>query len=600
MLRAMLRRLLAAARARVPPSLEQVLALLEEGRLKEAESVAREACIARPDDAQPRQLLGHVLSQRGEFSSAIVALEQAREIDPDNAEVHYALGRAHFGRYAFVASIAAFRSSLDVAPKWPPPWVSLADALAAIDSVDAAEDAYRRALELSPDLAVAHYNYGNLLLRLGRADEAVSAYKRALELKPGFKGAHTNLVYALNFLNSCTPEQVFEAHVAWAREHAEPLTAKAEPHARPRRSRQPLRVGYVSPNFRAHAVTYFFEPVLRHHDSHAFRVYCYADVKLPDATTARLRGYGAIWTDVAGRSDEDVAARIRRDGIDILVDLTGLTENDRLLLFARKPAPIQITWNGYANTTGMTAIDYRITDAYADPPGPSDALHVERLLRLPEIYMPFEAPREDVAPAGPPSLERGFCTFGSFNAISKLNDRTIRLWSRILAALPSARLMMLTVPQGRTRERIVAAFASQGVTADRLDLRPRLDHAAFLAAHNDADIALDAFPFHGTTTTAHTLWMGVPLITLSGRVHAGRVGVSMLSNAGLSDLVARSEDDYVALAVELARDGARLQDLRRTLRARMCASPNMDGARFTRHLEDAYRKVWAAYCETFA
>lgn len=596
MLKSMLRGLLAGRGAAAPSSLDRAVGLLDEGRLEEAEAVIRQLCVAQPDESEPRHLLGHVLSRRGQLPAAIAVLEQASEIAPDSAAVHYSLGRARFAFRAFHDAATALRRAAEIEPSWAPAWLSVGDAEAALDSVDEAEDSYLRALELAPNLPEAYYNYANLLLRLGRIDEAVKRYEKALELKPDFQGAHTNLVYTLNFVDPYSPEDVFRAHLAWAQRYAEPLTVRAEPHARRRGSQRPLRVGYVSANFRDHAVTYFFEPVLRHHDARAFRIYCYSDVKAPDARTKRLRRYPSTWRDIAGQSDEEVARLVRADRIDILVDLTGLTQNDRLLLFARRPAPVQVTWNGYANTTGMSAMDYRITDAYADPPGMTEHVHTERLLRMPEIYMPFEVPDDDVPAGLPPMLERGYVTFGSFNALSKLSARTIRLWSRILEVVPSARLTMLTVPDGRTRTRLHDAFARYGIEPGRLELRGRLSHREFMTAHTEADIALDSFPFHGTTTTSHTLWMGVPLVTLAGPAHASRVGVSMLSNAGLAHLVASTEDEYVSLAVTLAQDPSQLQELRAQLRERMRNSPNMNGPRFTRALEDTYTKIWNDYC----
>jgi predicted O-linked N-acetylglucosamine transferase (SPINDLY family) len=287
-------------------------------------------------------------------------------------------------------------------------------------------------------------------------------------------------------------------------------------------------------------------------------------------------------------ADEELAALIRKDRVAILVDLSGHTADDRLGVFARKPAAIQITWNGYANTTGMSAVDYRITDAYADPPGMTEHLHTEKLLRMPDIYMPCARPEEDLA-AGPcPFSSRGYITFGSFNAISKLRPRMISIWGSILKRVPSARLLMMTVPQGRTRLRLLKQFEECGVDSRRIDMRGRLSHREFLAAFREADIALDTFPFHGTTTTAHTLWMGLPVVTLAGASHVSRVGVSMLSNVGLNSCIAGDESQYIELGVKLANDPERLTMLRQTLRGRMLHSPNMDGARFTGFLENTY------------
>jgi protein O-GlcNAc transferase len=576
--------------------MDDAVALVEEGRWEQAEPLLRELAVLKPDDPELRHLLGFVRYRQGHFQAALAPLEQAIELAPDRADIHYTLGRTRIAYKAFHDAAKALRRAAEIAPAWAPAWLSLADALAGSELVDEAEEAYLKALELAPKVAESHYNYGNLLIRVGRIEEAICSYEAALHYQPVFKGAHNNLVYALNFSDARTPEEVFRAHVEWAERFAEPLTRQAERHPAPSLAPKRLRIGYVSPNFRDHAVTYFFEPVLRAHNARNFSIYCYSDVRIPDARTERLRAMECVWRDTAPLGDEELAALIRKDKIDILVDLTGHTENDRLMVFARKPAPVQVTWNGYANTTGLTAIDYRVTDSYADPPGNTDVLHTEKLLRMPEIYMPFNVPSDDVPEGLSPVLERGYITFGSFNAISKVTPTTIKLWSRVLLANPSSRLLMLTLPEGKTRSRLRGAFSECGVDPARIEMRGRLKQREFMAAHHDADIALDCYPFHGTTTTAHTLWMGLPLVTLAGRSHVARVGVTMLTNVGLPELIAPDPDAYVALTVKLASSVRWLKELRQTLRSRMLNSPNMNGARFTRFLEAAYGGIWNDYC----
>jgi protein O-GlcNAc transferase len=595
MLKQVLRQLLPQQPRTLASSLDNAMRLLNEGRFEEAELVFRRLSILSPDDADLRHLLGYVQSRRRQFPAAETSLQQAIELAPDRADIHFTLGRTRMAYRAFHAAAEALNRAVELAPTWAPAWITLGDALAGIDSVDQAEDAFLKGLELAPAISEAHYNYGNLLLRLGRVEDAIRSYEKALHHKPDFQKANNNLVYALNLSDTYSPERVFDAHVEWAQRYAEPLTRQAAPHRRPSKALRPLRVGYVSANFRDHAVSYFFEPVLRRHNSARFRIYCYSDVRVPDARTDRLRRMASVWRETPHLSDQELAQLVRADRIDILVDLTGHTEHDRLTVFARKAAPIQVTWNGYANTTGMTAMDYRITDAYADPPGMTEGLHTEKLLRMPEIYMPFEIPEDDVDEGPSPCVDRGHVTFGSFNAISKVTPRMIELWSRILRRVPSSRLLMLTVPEGRTRSRLRMHFAECGVNADRVEMRGRSKQREFMAAHHDADIALDCYPFHGTTTTAHTLWMGLPLITLAGRTHVARVGVSMLENVGLSELVASNEDEYIELAVKLASDPVWLKGLRQSLRACMLRSPNMDGARFTRFLEQAYESIWNDY-----
>lgn len=596
MLKALLRSVLfGRSRGREQISLEAAVALAEADRMEEAETMLRAFCLAQPEHADGRLWLGRVLYRQKKIAAALAVLEQAVELAPANADAHYLLGRALTDNREFAAAAEALRRVVELEPAWGPGPLALADALDGMGDVDAAEDNYQRALELAPTLATAAYNYGNLLNRVGRIDEGIACYRRALAINPEFRGPYTNMLFALTRSDTAAPEEIFRAHEDWARRYAEPLTAAAEPcPARPR-THAKVKVGYVSPDFRDHPVSYFLQPVLESHDRATFEICCYSDVPVPDAYTARLRGFAQVWRDTHTLSDEALARLVREDRVDILVDLAGHTRGDRLLAFARRAAPIQVTWMGYPNTTGLSAMDYRLSDPYADPPGMTEHLHSERLVRLPEIYMPFAEPA-DALPIGPlPALARGHVTFGSFNIAAKLTPSMLRLWARVLRALPAARLMVLDLPAGRSRQRIKHMLAEEGVAPGQLDLRGRLSYREYWAAYNEVDIALDTHPCSGTTTTAHALWMGLPPVTLPGATHASRVATTMLTNAGLAEFVARSEEDYVAIAVSLAQNLPRLQALRAGLRDSMRASPNMDGARFTRFLEAAYTNMWKDY-----
>jgi predicted O-linked N-acetylglucosamine transferase (SPINDLY family) len=582
--------------ASIPAELGRALNQQALGDLHGAERVYRSILAEHPEHASALHLLGHVLTLQAKTAEAVSVLTRAAELAPDDADVSFNLGCALHREGQRGAAERAFRRAVDLRPGFVAAWLSLAGAMTDAHDLDAAEDCFQRALELDPGFAEAHYNYGNLLHREGRIAEALSHYRSALSLKPDFMRAHSNLVYALNFSSEHSPQVVFNEHREWARVHAEPLTRAVIPHSNPRTSGRRLRVGYVSPNFRDHAVTYFFESTLRHHDPGRIAAYCYSDVEHPDAYTERLQRAAHAWRDIAGQDDQSVAELVRGDAIDILVDLTGHTDNHRLLMFARRPAPVQVTWNGYANTTGMLAIDYRISDASADPPGMTENLHTEKLIRLPEIYMAFTPPAASPEVSAAPVLTAGHITLGSFNALSKVTDRVIKVWSEILHRLPESRLLIFTVPAGRTRDRIIGEFAEHGIAHTRVKLIPRLPLAEFLEAHARVDIALDPFPFSGTTTTCQTLWMGVPVITLAGKSHVSRVGVTMLNSVGLAQCVAESESDYVTRAIALAADRVRLQELRHGLREQMARSPLANGARLTRFLEDAYVKMWEDYC----
>ena len=576
--------------------LGRAIELQNSAELDAAEQLLKRLLLQRPRDGDTLHLLGSLMMRQGRHAEAVAVLIEVIALQPESAEAHFNLGTACSNLGQFQNAATHFAHAAELRPGFAEAHLGLGNALKASNEPDAAEDAYRNALKLTPQSAETFYNLGNLCHQLGRGDEAVECYRRAIELQPSFVAAHSNYVYALNFLPGLTPEEVFDAHLAWARQHAEPFTLAVpgiDCDATPER---PLRIGYVSPNFREHAVSYFFGSVLAAHDRRLFHTVCYSDVQHEDAMTERLKRAAGSWHDCSGDSDDLLAQRIRADRIDILVDLTGHTERNRLQLFARRPAPVQITWNGYANTTGMSAMDFRISDPVVDPPGMTDHFHAERLLRLPEVYMVY-CPPADAPPVGDlPAARDGRVTFGSMNALSKLSAPVVQLWARILHALPEAGLLLVTVPAGRTRERLAGLFAAHGIDVARLEMHDRLPQQEFLRMHHRIDIALDPFPFSGTTTTCQSLWMGVPVITLSGRVHASRVTTGMLTSIGLTELIAGSEDEYVNIATHLAENIGKMAELRSSLRQRMLNSPLTDAGRFTRNLEDAYRTVWKDWC----
>jgi predicted O-linked N-acetylglucosamine transferase (SPINDLY family) len=574
--------------------LKRALAAQAQNDAPAAEAIYRELLEAEPDEGELLHLLGHLCQTQGRNDEAVVFLERAAAVRPDVPEIYFALGLARNAAGDVAGTIQAYTCALELKPDFAAALNNLATVYKRAGDSDGVERCYRRLIALDPQFASGYSELGSALLSQGRQDEAVEAFRSALAIDPDLVGAHTNLIYVMNFHHSYSGEEIFRAHLQWAERFAEPLYP-ANPPSAVRTGGRKLRVGYVSPNFYDHPVSYFFEPTLKNHDPEAFDVFCYSDVQRPDKYTERLQRYGT-WRHTLDLDDDRLADLVRSDRIDILVDLTGHTDDNRLLMFARKPAPVQITWNGYAATTGMRAMDYRITDAYADPPGTTEHLHTEKLLRLADVYMAFEPSRPSPPVLARAPAEHGVITFVSANALSKIGLHVIATWARILQALPKSRLTMFTVPEGTARARLGAAFESHGIAASRIAYHGRLPLYGFLRELGAGDIALDPFPFAGTTTTCYTLWMGLPLITLAGRTHVSRVGVSFLSNLGLAELVARNEDEYVRLAVDLARDPERLAAYRGTLRDRMLASPLTDGPRLTRHLESAFRYVWNECC----
>ena len=451
-----------------------------------------------------------------------------------------------------------------------------------------------RALELDPALPEAHLNLGNLRKDQGRLAEAMACFSRAVAARPSYVAAHANLLFTLAYVDDLPQARIFELHREWGRRHAAGLMTGG--HANGRAPGRRLKVGYVSPDFRAHACAFFVEPLLRHHDRTAVEVFAYAEVAQPDAVTNRLRGLTDVWRSTVGLTDEQVAALIRADGIDVLVDLAGHTANGRLLALARKPAPVQVEYLGYPATTGIEAMDWRLTDAVAEPVGQSEAHYTERLYRLPHslwCYQPFEDMDEVSAL---PALAQGGVTFGSFNNYAKVGPRVVALWASVLRAVPDSRLVMITVPAGESQESLWDRFESLGVSRTRVVLHDRLDRRTYVSLFSTVDVALDPFPCNGGTTTCDALWMGLPVVALKGGTFLSRASLSVLSACGCEAYAAADEAAYVEICRRLAGDLPGLAATRATLRGQLAASPLLDAPAFARDIEAAYRDMWTQWC----
>ena len=457
----------------------------------------------------------------------------------------------------------------------------------------------QKSLALLPGNASFHYNFGYVLAAQGRAEESISAYREALRCQPGQARIHSNLLFALHYAAALDNDAIFAEHRRWEEAHARPLAHCIATHANDPDPARRLRIGYVSPDFREHAVAYFFENLIAGHNREHVEVFCYDDQNEADAVTVRLQQQGAHWRNITNLADEQVSSLIRADRIDILVDLAGHTAGSRLLVFARKPSPVQVSYLGYCDTTGMKVMDFRLTDAHADPPGATEHLHTEQLLRLPDCAWCFR-PRDDAPAVGSLPMQcAGHVAFGCFGTLPKLTDVAFDLWSRILLQTPGSHLLLKNAGfrQSSAKMRIRRRLEKAGIAPERVELLdPTTGITEHLAAYDRADIALDTFPYHGTTTTCEALWMGVPVITLAGQVHASRVGVSLLTNVGLPKLIAHDPDEYVRIATDLAKDVSRLSGLRAGLREQMARSPLLDGSQFARNVEEAYRKMWRIWC----
>jgi protein O-GlcNAc transferase len=462
----------------------------------------------------------------------------------------------------------------------------------------AARACYRRALELQPGSSGIWNNLGNVEKYLGNLPEAIRCYDRSVACDPGNAALASNALISLYYDQSTSHDELYARHVAWAERHAAPHYPRSPVYPNPREPARRLRLGYVSEGFDGRILGHFLRNVLPHHDHDAFAVYGYSGTRRPDAYTAELRGAFDAWREVLPLTDDAVAAQIAADGIDVLVDLDGHTPDARLLVFARKPAPVQVTWLGYWNTTGMDTVDYILTDPYTTPPG-SPQRYTETPLLLADSRFCY-APVDYAPPvASAPCLGRGVFTFGSFNRYDKLGVDVIACWAQLLRRVPAARLVIknsaLAIPYARTA--LLAQFAGHGVAVARIELREKSPHPEMLAEYGDIDLGLDTFPYNGGLTTCEALWQGVPIVAIEQERMISRQTSAMLRLIGAEEFVARTTEEYVELAVRWAGMPERLAEVRAAQRERMRASPLCDGPQFTRNLEAALRGVWRTYCE---
>lgn len=575
-------------------------ALRKLGQPDDAIDAYRRAIELRPNYAEAHNNLGNALRDKGQLNEAITAYEQASAHKPDYYEAYNNLGNVLKDMGQRDAAMAAYHRAIALKPSCAEVQNNLGNLLKDMGQIEEAISAYNRAIEIQPFFAEAFDGLGSILKNKGQIDEAIMAYRQAIAIKPGFAMAHSNLAFAIHYDPSYSAEDIARELHRWNRQHAEPLNGLIHPHLNSHDPERKLRIGYVSPDFKEHPVGRFLVPLLAHHDKGRFEIFAYAQVRVPDGITSQLRSYADCWRNIVGVSDAEVANLIREDGVDILVDLTLHTAENRLLVFARKPAPIQVSWLGYPGSTGLTAIDYRLSDQYIDPPGPEESLDSERVMRLRGCfwcYDPLDA--REIPVNSLPLLKSSSLTFGSLNSFCKYNEITFALWAQVLRQVPGSRLLLLADP-GTHVQQALQWCERQGIEPDRVQFRPRQSRRGYLELYNQVDLGLDTLPYNGHTTTLDSLWMGVPVVTLVGKTTVGRAGASILSNLGLGELVAHSERQFVQIATELARDTSRLSSLRSELRQKMESSPLMDGAGFARDIEAAYRTMWHAWCEASA
>jgi predicted O-linked N-acetylglucosamine transferase (SPINDLY family) len=572
-------------------------ALKDQGKLAEAEACYRRAVQIKPGFAAAHGNLGSVLHIQGRFGEAADCYRRAAELKPDSAAAHHNLGNALKDQGKLAEAVACYRKALQLKPEFAEAHYNLGNAIQAQGDLDGAGACYRHSVLLKPDYAKAHNNLGNVLLAQGNLDEAIASYRRALAIRPNDTRAHSNTLYAAQFEPGVTLAELSARHAQWDAQHAAALAAAWRPHANRRDPERRLRLGFSSPDLGFHPVGYFLIRTIEALGAESCETICYSDRVQEDDLTRRFRRSAHVWREVHGLSDEALAEQIRADCVDILFDLFGHTARSRLLVFARKPAPIQATWIGYVGTTGLAAMDYLIADRFQVAEG-TEAHYREKILRLPDGYVCLDPPA-DAPDAGPlPAVRQGRVTFGSFNKPAKISPLVVQTWAGILRRVPRSRLVIRHqgFDAGSVRRRYESLFAGQGIESDRLELLGRATHADLLSEYQRIDLALDPFPYSGGLTTCEALWMGVPVITCPGGTFASRHALSHLSNVGLPDTVARDLSEYILMAVDWANDLSRLTTWRTELRGRMAASPLCDGPRFAANLMQALRTIWRAWC----
>jgi predicted O-linked N-acetylglucosamine transferase (SPINDLY family) len=601
------------------------------GKNDAAEKLLRLVIRLQPAHAEAYSNLSNVLRDEMRYEEAIEASKKSIFYKNDSSGAYFNLGLNLHARHHHDEAEQAFRQAIALDPNMYQAYSSLAAVLADKGDLPNAIDAYRQSLVLNPHFLDAHNNLGNVLMSCGLweealasfqaaididptdayalcnmanakgdiflLDEAIELYRKALECMPEKYEIRSSMLLSFNYHCNLSAQEIFQEHRLWQTMHADSFRDRVTQHTSRRQPGKRLRVGFMSPDFRRHSVAYFLMPLLEHLDRSQFEIVCYSDVQNPDDFTQHFEALSHQWRNIAAATMQEVVDLVRNDAIDILIDLAGHTAYNRMVVFAHKPAPIQISWLGYPNTSGLVAMDYRITDAIADPLGETEHLHTERFIRLPVSAWCYRALEVSPAVAPLPSLTNGYVTFGSFNAMIKINKELLSLWAEILHKVPESRLYLknkaIAFPQ--LQELVNTFFAERGISKHRIIVSPQTQKVCeHLEQYARVDISLDTLPYHGTTTTCEALWMGVPVVTVAGRVHNSRVGASLLNQIGHPEWIAQNREQYVAIACSLAADLTQLSQMRQQLRETMRTSPLMDEVRFTRDMEAALREAWCA------
>ena len=575
------------------------LAKILQERRKSRAAIAcyRQAVIFDPMNQIAWINMGNLYRLEKNTEDALAAFQDATRLMPDNFDAVFGVARVLIDMKQYKEALEYASRAQELSPHDPVVYYCAALAHKQLDQLDQAKNKLLQALELKPDYAEAHRGLADVLLSLGDADSSVEAVRKALKYKPDFRDAYTLLLFALHYPSASTQEEVYNATIEFCQRFCSDIP-RINNHTNDRTSGRKLKIGYISGEFHRHPVGFFFEQTLASHDSDRVTTYCYSNGPTTDWLTERLKTYADVWHNISSLSDEAVTSQILQDEIDILVDLSGLIGSGRISVVARKPAPVQVSWIGYYNTTGLDTVDYIIMDSDTLPPSMVQWF-TERVVYMPETRFCYTPPSDTFVVTSLPALKNGFITFGCFNNISKISPDIIAVWSSLLSRMPDALLVLKwnSFADESVVKRFKAIFELHGISPDRVEYRKASDYGTLLEEYGDIDIALDPFPFSGATTTCEALWMGVPVITMPGPLPAGRQTLALLKIVGLPDYIADSSESYVELALCHAQDLKALSDLRQRLRGMMITSPLCDGQRFTVELESAYRIMWQRWCD---
>jgi protein O-GlcNAc transferase len=597
------------------------------GQIDEAMDWHRKALALNPNYAEGYNNLANCLQLKGEIAQAVELYQKALELKPDYVEAHSNLGNAYQEQEKYDAAVFCYRKALALNPDLVGAINNLGNALQALGRFDESVIWYKKAIQHDPEhfealaslgnvlqtlgkpeeslehtkkaLAIqpgqvdAYNNMGNAAKDMGLLEEAIRCYRKSVELEPTYYQVHSNAIFTMQFLPDVDPRELLKETIKWDEMQGKRVRGELLPFPNERNPDRRLRIGYVSPDFRNHCQSFFTEPLFSHHDHEQFEIYLYSSVPQPDSVTEKLRNFADVWRSAVAKRDEDVAQMIREDRIDILIDLTMHMAHNRELLFARKPAPIQAAWLAYPGTTGLSTMDYRISDPFLDPPGLNDEYYSEKTLRLPDSFWCYNPLSDEPAVSELPALKNGYITFGCLNNFCKIHEALLKTWKRVLDAVPTSRLLLL-VPTGSPRQRVLDQLH---IDAARVEFVPFQNRTDYLKTYHRIDLGLDTFPVNGHTTSLDSLWMGVPVVTYYGQSAMSRAGLSQTTNLGIaSEFLGHSADEFVNLAVKACGDLPRLAELRSTLRSRMQKSVLMDGAKFARGMEALYRQIWRAWC----